>query len=209
MIESMPRVSGNLPGKRQVILRAEAGQRPRLRLRRAIPGAATRHYRDALRAARHNRLPLRPLPPERLADSPLQGARARRCRAAAARRAALRRLAVAVLAQRADSGRQGNRPATALGLSPLARPVQPPPEYGLAVLAERIDAEPDGPVKRALQTTFSDLLRSQNMFCRLRPPAAEACGRVRASRLPGSSHRLRTISVLGARTRSSTSRTSA
>lgn len=38
--------------------------------------------------------------------------------------------------------------------------------YGLGVLAARIDDEPDGPVKRALQTIFSDTLRYQNMLCR-------------------------------------------
>jgi hypothetical protein len=38
--------------------------------------------------------------------------------------------------------------------------------HGLGVLAERIDSEPDGPVKRALQTCFSDMLRFQNMLCR-------------------------------------------
>jgi hypothetical protein len=38
--------------------------------------------------------------------------------------------------------------------------------YGLGLLAARIDAEKDGPVKRALQTMFSDFLRYQNMLCR-------------------------------------------
>jgi adenine-specific DNA methylase len=38
--------------------------------------------------------------------------------------------------------------------------------YGLGLLAARIDAERDGPVKRALQTIFSDFLRYQNMLCR-------------------------------------------
>ena len=38
--------------------------------------------------------------------------------------------------------------------------------HGLGVLAERICAEPDGQVKRALQTCFSDGLRFQNMLCR-------------------------------------------
>jgi adenine-specific DNA methylase len=38
--------------------------------------------------------------------------------------------------------------------------------YGLALLAERIDREREGPVKRALQTIFSDTLRYQNMLCR-------------------------------------------
>ncbi len=38
--------------------------------------------------------------------------------------------------------------------------------YGLGILAARIDKEPDGPVKRALQTIFSDTLRYQNMLCR-------------------------------------------
>ena len=38
--------------------------------------------------------------------------------------------------------------------------------HGLGALASRIDAEPDGPVKRALQTCFSDGLRYQNMLCR-------------------------------------------
>lgn len=36
----------------------------------------------------------------------------------------------------------------------------------LGTLASRIDAEPDGAVKRALQTAFSDLLRYQTMLCR-------------------------------------------
>lgn len=38
--------------------------------------------------------------------------------------------------------------------------------HGLGVLAARINQEPDGPVKRALQTCFSDGLRYQNMLCR-------------------------------------------
>jgi adenine-specific DNA methylase len=38
--------------------------------------------------------------------------------------------------------------------------------YGLALLAERIDQEPESAVKRALVTVFSDLLRYQNMLCR-------------------------------------------
>jgi hypothetical protein len=38
--------------------------------------------------------------------------------------------------------------------------------HALAVLAQRIDSEPDGSVKRALQTCFSDVLRFQNMLCR-------------------------------------------
>lgn len=38
--------------------------------------------------------------------------------------------------------------------------------HGLGVLAERIDEEADGPVKRALQTCLSDFLRFQNMLCR-------------------------------------------
>ena len=38
--------------------------------------------------------------------------------------------------------------------------------HSLAVLAERIAARPDGPVKRALATCFSDALRFQNMLCR-------------------------------------------
>ena len=38
--------------------------------------------------------------------------------------------------------------------------------YGLGILAARIDKEPAGPVKRALQTIFSDTLRYQNMLCR-------------------------------------------
>lgn len=38
--------------------------------------------------------------------------------------------------------------------------------YALGVLAARIAAEPDGPVKRALATCFSDILRFQNMLCR-------------------------------------------
>jgi adenine-specific DNA methylase len=38
--------------------------------------------------------------------------------------------------------------------------------HGLGVLAARIDQEPDGPVKRALQTAFSDFLRYQTMLCR-------------------------------------------
>lgn len=36
----------------------------------------------------------------------------------------------------------------------------------LQTLAARIDEEADGPVKRALQTAFSDVLRYQNMLCR-------------------------------------------
>jgi hypothetical protein len=38
--------------------------------------------------------------------------------------------------------------------------------HGLGVLARRINQEPDGPVRRALQTCFSDGLRYQNMLCR-------------------------------------------
>ena len=38
--------------------------------------------------------------------------------------------------------------------------------YGLGVLAAQISEEPEGPIKRALQTVFSDLLRYQNMLCR-------------------------------------------
>ena len=38
--------------------------------------------------------------------------------------------------------------------------------HGLGVLAQRIDAEPEGAVKRALQTAFSDFLRYQNALCR-------------------------------------------
>lgn len=38
--------------------------------------------------------------------------------------------------------------------------------YGLALLAARIDREPESPIKRALQTIFSDTLRYQNMLCR-------------------------------------------
>lgn len=38
--------------------------------------------------------------------------------------------------------------------------------YSLGVLAARIDEEPDGSIKRALQTIFSDTLRYQNMLCR-------------------------------------------
>jgi adenine-specific DNA methylase len=38
--------------------------------------------------------------------------------------------------------------------------------YGLGVLASRISQEPEGPVKRALQTAFSDFLRYQTMLCR-------------------------------------------
>jgi adenine-specific DNA methylase len=38
--------------------------------------------------------------------------------------------------------------------------------HGLGVLASRISEEPDGPVKRALQTAFSDFLRYQTMLCR-------------------------------------------
>jgi putative DNA methylase len=38
--------------------------------------------------------------------------------------------------------------------------------YGLGVLAGRISEEPEGPVKRALQTAFSDFLRYQTMLCR-------------------------------------------
>lgn len=38
--------------------------------------------------------------------------------------------------------------------------------YGLEALADRIAGEPPGPVKRALQTAFSDFLRSQNTLCR-------------------------------------------
>ncbi len=38
--------------------------------------------------------------------------------------------------------------------------------YGLGVLAARISEEPGGPVKRALQTAFSDFLRYQTMLCR-------------------------------------------
>jgi len=38
--------------------------------------------------------------------------------------------------------------------------------YGLGVLAARIGAEPGSPVKRALQTAFSDFLRYQTMLCR-------------------------------------------
>lgn len=38
--------------------------------------------------------------------------------------------------------------------------------HGLGLLAARIDTEPEGPVKRALQTCFSDVLRYQNMLCR-------------------------------------------
>lgn len=38
--------------------------------------------------------------------------------------------------------------------------------HGLGVLAERISTEPEGPVKRALQTAFSDFLRYQNGLCR-------------------------------------------
>lgn len=38
--------------------------------------------------------------------------------------------------------------------------------HSLGVLAARISAELDGPVKRALQTCFSDALRYQNMLCR-------------------------------------------
>ncbi len=38
--------------------------------------------------------------------------------------------------------------------------------YGLGLLAACIDAKEDGPVKRALQTIFSDNLRYQNMLCR-------------------------------------------
>jgi adenine-specific DNA methylase len=38
--------------------------------------------------------------------------------------------------------------------------------YGLGLLASAIDAQDEGPVKRALQTVFSDNLRYQNMLCR-------------------------------------------
>lgn len=38
--------------------------------------------------------------------------------------------------------------------------------YGLGALAARVDQEPEGPVKRALQTAFSDFLRYQTMLCR-------------------------------------------
>lgn len=38
--------------------------------------------------------------------------------------------------------------------------------YGLGVLAARIGEEPVSPVKRALQTAFSDFLRYQTMLCR-------------------------------------------
>lgn len=38
--------------------------------------------------------------------------------------------------------------------------------YGLALLAARINDEPNGAIKRALQTVFSDTLRYQNMLCR-------------------------------------------
>lgn len=38
--------------------------------------------------------------------------------------------------------------------------------HGLGRLAARIDEEPKGPVKRALQTAFSDFLRYQTMLCR-------------------------------------------
>jgi adenine-specific DNA methylase len=46
--------------------------------------------------------------------------------------------------------------------------------HGLGVLAERIDSEPDGPVKRALQTAFSDFLRYQNALCRYDRQALKA-----------------------------------
>lgn len=38
--------------------------------------------------------------------------------------------------------------------------------HGLGVLASRVNQEPEGPVKRALQTAFSDFLRYQTMLCR-------------------------------------------
>jgi hypothetical protein len=38
--------------------------------------------------------------------------------------------------------------------------------HGLGLLASRINQEPEGPVKRALQTAFSDFLRYQTMLCR-------------------------------------------
>jgi hypothetical protein len=38
--------------------------------------------------------------------------------------------------------------------------------HGLGLLAGRIGEEPEGPVKRALQTCFSDFLRYQTMLCR-------------------------------------------
>lgn len=38
--------------------------------------------------------------------------------------------------------------------------------HALGVLATRIQAEPDSPVRRALATCFSDILRFQNMLCR-------------------------------------------
>lgn len=38
--------------------------------------------------------------------------------------------------------------------------------HGLDLLASRIDEEAEGPVKRALQTIFSDTLRYQNILCR-------------------------------------------
>lgn len=38
--------------------------------------------------------------------------------------------------------------------------------HGLGVLASRISDEPEGPVKRGLQTAFSDFLRFQTMLCR-------------------------------------------
>ncbi|HXH33031.1 MAG TPA: hypothetical protein VNJ54_01310 [Plantibacter sp.] len=38
--------------------------------------------------------------------------------------------------------------------------------HGLGLLAARISEQPDGPIKRALQTVFSDLLRYQNLLCR-------------------------------------------